>query len=37
VVIGPDNMLYILTNNRDGRGVPTAEDDQIIRINPRKL
>jgi glucose/arabinose dehydrogenase len=37
VVIGPDNLLYILTNNRDGRGIPTAEDDQIIRINPEKL
>lgn len=37
VVIGPDNMLYILTSNRDGRGLPAAEDDQIIRINPGKL
>jgi glucose/arabinose dehydrogenase len=37
VVVGPDGMLYILTNNRDGRGVPTAEDDQLIRINPNKL
>jgi glucose/arabinose dehydrogenase len=37
VVVGPDGMLYILTNNRDGRGVPTAEDDQLIRVNPNKL
>ena len=37
VVIGPDNFLYLLTSNRDGRGVPTANDDQIIRINPEKL
>ena len=37
VVAGPDGMLYILTNNRDGRGVPTDEDDQLIRINPEKL
>ncbi len=37
VVVGPDNFLYVLTNNRDGRGVPTADDDQIIRINPKKL
>ncbi len=37
VVIGPDNLLYLLTSNRDGRGVPTANDDQIIRINPEKL
>ena len=37
VVLGPDNMLYILTSNRDGRGVPVAADDQIIRINPDNL
>lgn len=37
VVAGPDGMLYILTNNRDGRGVPTEEDDQLIRVNPQKL
>jgi glucose/arabinose dehydrogenase len=37
VVVGPDGFLYILTNNRDGRGIPSAEDDQIIRINPEKL
>ncbi|MBI2288209.1 MAG: PQQ-dependent sugar dehydrogenase [Chloroflexi bacterium] len=37
VVVGPDNMLYLLTSNRDGRGVPTAADDQLIRINPGKL
>lgn len=37
VVVGPDNFLYLLTSNRDGRGVPTVEDDQIVRINPKKL
>lgn len=37
VVTGPDNFLYILTSNQDGRGIPTADDDQIIRINPEKL
>ena len=37
VVVGPDNMLYITTSNRDGRGVPTSDDDRIIRINPAKL
>ncbi|CAG0989431.1 MAG: PQQ-dependent sugar dehydrogenase [Candidatus Methanoperedens sp.] len=31
-VVGPDNNLYVLTSNRDGRGAPTEEDDQIIRI-----
>lgn len=37
VVVGPDNFLYLLTSNRDGRGLPTADDDQIIRLNPEKL
>lgn len=37
VVVGPDNLLYITTNNRDGRGVPDSTDDKIIRVNPSKL
>lgn len=37
VILGLDNMLYITTSNRDGRGVPKPEDDRIIRINPSKL
>ena len=37
VVLGPDNYLYILTNNTDGRGRPSAADDKIIRINPESL
>lgn len=37
VILGPDNMLYITTSNKDGRGVPGANDDRIIRINPQKL
>lgn len=37
VVLGPDNYLYLLTSNRDGRGLPSAKDDQIIRIDPTKL
>ena len=37
VVLGPDNMLYITTSNRDGRGSKAPDDDKIIRINPQKL
>ncbi|HEX9664208.1 MAG TPA: PQQ-dependent sugar dehydrogenase [Patescibacteria group bacterium] len=37
VELGPDGFLYLLTSNRDGRGLPTTEDDQIIIINPEKL
>jgi len=37
VVVGPDNMLYITTSNRDGRGIATPDDDRIIRVNPAKL
>jgi glucose/arabinose dehydrogenase len=37
VVVGPDNMLYITTSNRDGRGTPKNEDDKIIRVNPSLL
>lgn len=33
VVLGPDNMLYITTSNRDGRGNPENTDDRIIKIN----
>ena len=34
VVTGPDGALYFATNNRDGRGVPEADDDRILRIVP---
>ena len=34
VVEGPDGALYVLTSNRDGRGVPRAHDDRILRIVP---
>ena len=37
VILGPDNLLYITTSNRDGRGNPVVSDDRIIRINPQKL
>lgn len=32
VVAGPDNALYLLTNNRDGRGSPKPGDDKILRL-----
>ena len=32
VVEGPDGNLYILTSNADGRGIPTSNDDRILKI-----
>ena len=37
VIVGPDDMLYITTSNRDGRGIPLPGDDKILRVNPQKL
>lgn len=37
VILGPDNMLYITTSNKDGRGVPGDMDDKVIRVNPKAL
>jgi glucose/arabinose dehydrogenase len=31
---GPDGALYVLTNNRDGRGTPIATDDRMLRLVP---
>jgi glucose/arabinose dehydrogenase len=36
IVVGPDGALYFCTNNRDGRGTPSATDDRIARIVPRQ-
>lgn len=33
VVLGTDNLLYITTSNKDGRGIPSVSDDKIIRVN----
>ena len=32
VVVGPDDRLYFLTSNRDGRGSPAPGDDKIYRL-----
>lgn len=32
VVQGPDNAIYILTSNRDGRGRPSEGDDKVLRL-----
>ena len=34
VQAGPDGALYVLTNNRDGRGTPIATDDRLLRLVP---
>jgi hypothetical protein len=34
VVEGPREALYVLTSNRDGRGIPSRADDRILRLTP---
>ena len=34
VQTGPDGFLYLLTSNRDGRGLPVSNDDRILKIVP---
>jgi len=35
-VVGPDDALYVVVGNRDGRGTPREGDDRIIRIEAPK-
>jgi len=35
VRMGPDGHLWITTSNRDGRGVPSAQDDLVLRVRPQ--
>ena len=30
--VGPDNCVYVLTSNRDGRGTPQASDDRVLKL-----
>jgi len=34
VIVGPDSLPYLATNNRDGRGTAASTDDRILRLVP---
>jgi glucose/arabinose dehydrogenase len=37
VRLGPDQMFYITTSNRDGRGDVRNGDDKLLRVNPLRF
>ena len=37
LIVGPDGNIYFSTSNRDDRGIPSGNDDKIIKISPNLL
>ena len=35
VAVGNDGSLYLLTSNRDGRGIPAPNDDRILKVSAK--